>query len=83
MKFPLVRDVCELVFGVNVFDLDLGLQVCGNVSHCRTSASDDQTSSAGRPSMRKPASREIISDSVELCETNVFFLRIQLIGTNV
>ena len=32
--------------------------------------------------MRKPALREIISASVELCETEVCFLHIQLIGTN-
>ena len=38
---------------------------------------------AGIPSMRKSASREIISASVELCETEVCFLHIQLIGTNV
>ena len=38
---------------------------------------------AGRPSMRKPPSREMISASVELCETEVCFLHIQLIGTNV
>ena len=30
-----------------------------------------------------PASKEMISDSVELCETEVCFLHIQLIGTNV
>ena len=36
-----------------------------------------------RPSMRKPASREMISASVELCETEVCFLHIQLTGTNV
>ena len=30
-----------------------------------------------------PASKEMISDSVELCETVVCFLHIQLIGTNV
>ena len=35
------------------------------------------------PTMRKPASREMISASVELCETEVCFLHIQLIGTNV
>ena len=40
-------------------------------------------SESGIPSMRKPASREMISDSVELCETEVYFLQIQLIGTNV
>ena len=33
--------------------------------------------------MRKPASREMISASVELCETEVCFLPIQLIGTSV
>ena len=33
--------------------------------------------------MRKPATREIISASVGLCETEVCFLHIQLIGTNV
>ena len=30
-----------------------------------------------------PASKEMISDSFELCETEVCFLHIQLIGTNV
>ena len=33
--------------------------------------------------MRKPASDEITSDSVELCETEVCFLHIQALGTNV
>ena len=33
--------------------------------------------------MRKPASREMISASVELCETEVCFLHVQLFGTNV
>ena len=33
--------------------------------------------------MRKPASREIISASVELCATEVCLLHIRLIGTNV
>ena len=35
------------------------------------------------PSMRRPASKEITSDSVELCDTQVCFLHIQLVGTNV
>ena len=30
--------------------------------------------------MRKPASREITAASVELCDTEVCFLRVQLIG---
>ena len=33
--------------------------------------------------MRIPESIEIISASVELCETEICFLHIQLIGTNV
>ena len=38
---------------------------------------------AGIPSMHKTASTEMISASVELCETEVCFLHIQLTGTNV
>ena len=54
MKFPLVKIVSELVFGVDVFDLDFGIQnnsikqpiksnsvSPGDVSHCRTSAFDN------------------------------------------
>ena len=48
-----------------------------------TSITKSQRSRAGIPSMRKPASREIISASVEQCETDVLFLHMQLIGTNV
>ena len=33
--------------------------------------------------MRNRASREMISDSVELCEKEVCFLHFQLTGTNV
>ena len=54
VKFLFVKYVCELVLGVNVFDLDLGVQIdsikqpiknnsvgSGDVSHCRTSAFND------------------------------------------
>ena len=54
LKLPFRQYVCELVFGVNVFDLDLLVQVdcvkqpikrnsvgSGNMSHCWTSASDN------------------------------------------
>ena len=41
------------------------------------------SSRAGNPSSLNPVSREIISDSVELWETEVCFTHIQLIGTNV
>ena len=47
-----------------------------------TSITKFQRSSAGIPSMRKPASREIRSASVELCETDVFFLHIQGLPQN-
>ena len=40
-------------------------------------------SHAGIPSNLNPASKEMISDSVELCETEVCFLHIQLVGRNV
>ena len=45
--------------------------------------SDPIKSSAGIPSNLNPASKEMISDSVELCETEVRFLHIQVVGTNV
>ena len=51
VKFPSVKKKCELVFGVDVFDVDFGVQInsieqpiksnsvgSGDVSHCRTSA---------------------------------------------
>ena len=54
MKFPLVKNVCELVFGVDVFDLNFGVQInsikqpikshsvgSGNMSHCRTPSFND------------------------------------------
>ena len=40
-------------------------------------------SRAGIPSNLNPASKEMIPDSVELCETEVCFLHIQLVGTYV
>ena len=49
----------------------------------RTATIRSHKSSAGIPSSLNPASKEMISDSVELCETEVCFLHIQLIGTNV
>ena len=50
-EIPFGQDVCELVLGVNVFDLDFWVKInpikqpiksnsmsSGNMSHCRTSA---------------------------------------------
>ena len=48
-----------------------------------TSITTSQRSRAGSPSIRSPASNEITSDSVELWDTDVCFLHIQLMGTNV
>ena len=48
-----------------------------------TSITKSHSSSAGKPSIRKPASSEIITDSVELWDTEVCFLHIPLIGTHV
>ena len=50
------------------------------MQHIKTKS---QRSSAGILSMRRLASREIILDSVELCDTQVCFLHIQITGTNV
>ena len=49
----------------------------------RTVTIRSHKSSACIPSILRPASKEMISDSVELCETKVCFLHIQLIRTNV
>ena len=59
------------------------LQVVGIDNSRNTSTTKCHNSSAGKPSIRKPASSENISDSVELCDTAVCFLHLQLIGTNV
>ena len=50
----------------------------------KTSFTMSQRSRASNPSILSPASRKIItSESVELCETDVCFLHIQLTGTKV
>ena len=48
-----------------------------------TSITKSQRVRAEIPSMREPASREITSASEELCETEVCFSHLQLVGTNV
>ena len=49
----------------------------------RTETIRSHRSRAGIPSNLNPASKVMISDSVEVCETEVCFLHLQLIGTNV
>ena len=48
-----------------------------------TSITTSQKSRTRNPSFRNPASNEIIADSVELWDTGVCFLHIQLMGTSV
>ena len=48
---------------------------------CNTSITTFHKIRARIPSIRKPASSEIIYDSVELWDSDVCFLHIQLIGT--
>ena len=49
----------------------------------KTETIKSHNSRAGKPSSLNPVSREIISDSVELWETDVCFLHIHLIGRSV
>ena len=60
----------------------LGPSVLSN-TEWKTSTAKFRRARSGIPSTRKLASREMISASVELCETEVCFLHIQLMGTNV
>ena len=50
---------------------------------CNTSITTSHKSRAGIRSIHKRASSDIFSDSVELWDTDVCFLHIQLMGTNV
>ena len=49
----------------------------------RTETIRSHTSIKGKPSNLNPVSKEMVSDSVELWETAVCFLHIQLVGTKV
>ena len=61
----------EITFGQNVCELMFGISVSNLNFRIKI------------PSMRKPASREITSASVELCKTEVCFMHVQLIGIKV
>ena len=80
-----VFELCEVLHEPNVGSY-AGLSVLhhsGAFFREELLRSDPIKSSAGIPSILNLASMEMISDSVELCETEVCFLHIQLIGTNV
>ena len=71
--------VCFTVFFSDALLSDgfplLGLSLCFRFElECNTSIIKSQRSSAGISSIRNPESREIISPSVELCETHVLLL---------
>ena len=52
-------------------------------SDCPSHARQHVQARARNPSIRNPTSNEIVPDSVVLWDTDVCFLHIQLIGTNV
>ena len=54
----------------------------GDMSHCRASSFTDHLDHC-LVVFKHTASKEMISDSVELCESEVCFLHIQLNETNV
>ena len=58
--------------------LSVRTEIDGDGDQYKTSMTNSHKSRAGIPSMRKPESIEITSDSVELCETAVCFLHIKL-----
>ena len=89
-----VINVCRNDVGVLDWDgvMHVWLDNCRRVStgpcvlfctEWNTWITKSHTVRARTPSMRKPASTEMISASVELCETDVGYLHIQLVDTNV
>ena len=84
MRF-FVFEVCEVLHKPHV-GLYTSLSVLDYSDTCfreELRRSDHTNQVRDIPSNLNPASKEMISDSVELCETEVCFLHIQLIGTNV
>ena len=89
--------VSQLLYEKNVFrspengtlflhlarDLRHGKQRDSPFYHGSDTTIRSHKSRARIPSNLNPASKEMISDSVELCETEVCFLHIQIVGTNV
>ena len=80
------------LFGSSIFPwIFFALELCAGLSvHCcsdtfpwRTATIRSHKSSAVIPSNLNLASKEMISDSVELCETEVCFWHTEIIGTNV
>ena len=72
-----IYDACEHHYQVALIDLKY------EKTFPRTETIRSHNSRANKPSNLNPVSKEMISDSVELWETAVCFLHIQLFGTNV
>ena len=77
--------MCNIVFIVRFFFPLTGCPVRSETREIfpKTETIRSHSSRAGKPSKLSPVSREMVSDYVELWETAVCFLHIQLIGTNV
>ena len=79
-----VPELCEVLNELHVCSLT-GLPGLYYSDSCfqELRRSDSTNQAQGYHPNLNPASKEMISDSVELCETEDCFLHIQLIGTNV
>ena len=73
--------MCEVLNEPHVGSCNLPL--LDHFDSCFQGLKQSDPTNQERESRLNPASKEMISDSVELCETEVCFLYIQLIGTNV
>ena len=83
LKIACVCKLCEVVNKLHVCSLTRRPLLYDFAVFSRTATIRSHNSRADKPSNLSPVSREMISHSVELCETEVCFLHIQLIGTNV
>ena len=68
---------------ISSFGFGVACRISLSAGGCNTPVTLSHKLSTGIPSYLKPASNEIISASVLLCETAVCFLQVHLIGTNV
>ena len=85
IPWDFVFEMCDVLYEPHVRSYT-GLSVLDNSDTCfreQTATIRSHKSSADFPSNLNPASKKMISDSVELCDTEVCFLHIQLVGTNV
>ena len=85
LEIVFVFELCEVLNELHVCS-ETGLPVLDYSDTCfreELQRSDPIKKCGDTPSNLNRASKEMISDSVELCETEVCFLHIQLIGASV